>query len=65
MIKVVKNPDSEFAAQVKKDIKKNGGFCVSTFFRDEFSMCPCKEFRDQKDPGMCRCGLYMKIEDEE
>jgi hypothetical protein len=21
----------------------------------------CKEFREQKEPGLCHCGLYQKI----
>lgn len=64
-MRVVRNPDTEFAKAIKKDIKKNGGYCVSTFFRDIYTMCPCKEFRDQDEPGMCRCGLYMKVEDDD
>lgn len=53
------NPDREYAAEVRKRLKENGGYCPCKLERSPDTKCMCKEFREQKD-GMCHCGLYIK-----
>ena len=53
------NPDKEYAAEVRKRLKENGGYCPCKLERSPDTKCMCKEFREQED-GMCHCGLYIK-----
>ena len=61
-MKIVKTPDREYAAQIQKMIKKNGGFCLSKRERTAETRCICKEFQEQPS-GVCSCGLYIKSDD--
>lgn len=56
---IILNPDDDFVKDLKKQIKKNGGYCASKFERNADNKCICKEFREQS-AGMCSCGLYIK-----
>lgn len=61
-MKIVENPDKEFARDIKKKIKENGGYCICAIEKSKDFKCPCKDFRDQvKDniEGSCNCGLYI------
>lgn len=53
------NPDKEYAAEVKKRLKENNGFCPCRLEKTPDTKCMCKEFREQEE-GMCHCGLYIK-----
>lgn len=53
------NPDAVYAAEVKRRLKENGGYCPCSIIRNEDTKCMCKEFREQES-GMCHCGLYIK-----
>lgn len=59
---IKQNPDKEYANDVRKKIKENGGFCPCKLERNPDTKCMCKEFREQ-DEGMCHCGLYIKEKD--
>lgn len=59
-MKIITNPDKEYAAEVKKRLKDNGGFCPCRLTKDKDTKCMCKEFREQES-GMCHCGLYIKV----
>lgn len=61
---VVMNPDKEYAMELKRQIKSNGGYCISNPKRSKETKCMCKEFKRQES-GMCRCGLYMKVEEDD
>lgn len=43
---------------LKKKIKENGGYCLNAKERITDAKCPCREFRERKHEGVCRCGLY-------
>ena len=60
LMKIVTNPDIEYAKEVKKQLKSNSGYCPCKLEKTKDTKCMCKEFRDQKS-GMCHCGLYIKI----
>lgn len=38
-----------------------GGHCPCAIERTEDTLCPCKEFREQTEPGECRCGRFAKV----
>lgn len=56
---IKQNPDKEYANEVRKQIKENGGFCPCKLERTPDTKCMCKEFREQEE-GICHCGLYIK-----
>lgn len=54
-------PDKEYAAEVKRKLKDNGGYCPCSLGKNTDTKCMCKDFRDQIDrqeDGYCHCGLY-------
>lgn len=57
MIKI--NPNKIEAAEIKKAIQKNEGYCPCKIFKTQDTKCICKDFRTQKS-GYCECGLYYK-----
>lgn len=62
MLKVELSKDEAQVAGVKEALKENGGYCPCRFTQTEDTKCMCKEFREQKTPGPCHCGLYVKVE---
>ena len=54
------NPDSDFAKELKKEIKNNNGYCPSSRVKNKDTKCPCKLFREETESGYCECGLYYK-----
>lgn len=38
-----------------------GGHCPCAIEWSEDTLCPCKEFREQTEPGGCRCGRFEKV----
>lgn len=63
---VIKNPDTEFVADMKKRIKANNGYCPCRLEHIPETKCMCKEFREQVKnniPGSCHCGLYVAEEE--
>lgn len=63
-MKIIKNPDTEYVAEMKKKLKENSGYCPCSILRNADTKCMCKEFREQKE-GMCHCGLYIKVREED
>ena len=63
-MKIVLNPDEEFVKQIKKKIKQSNGYCPCSIIKSPDTKCMCKEFKESKEPGMCHCGLYIKINEE-
>lgn len=48
---------------VKELVQQNSGYCPCVVIKTDDTECMCKEFREQKTPGVCHCGLYEKYED--
>lgn len=59
---IKQNPDTEYANEVRKKLKENGGYCPCRLEKTPETKCMCKEFREQTE-GMCHCGLYIKETD--
>lgn len=65
-MRVITNPNKEFAAEIRAKIKENNGHCACAISFNEDNKCICKEFREQIDrgeSGECHCGLYRIIND--
>ena len=60
-MRITVNPDKEYADEIKRKLKTNGGYCPCNLRKDRDTKCMCKEFRDMES-GMCHCGLYIKTE---
>lgn len=56
---IKQNPDKEYANEVRKKLKENGGYCPCRLEKTPDTKCMCKEFRES-EKGMCHCGLYIK-----
>lgn len=54
------NPNEDHVRQIREALKANGGYCPCQIDQTPDTKCPCKEFREQKIPGECHCGLYVK-----
>lgn len=44
-------------------VQQNEGYCPCSVFKNPDTKCICKEFREQKEPGLCHCGRYEKVFD--
>lgn len=47
---------------IKDFVDANDGYCPCAVIQNEDTLCPCKDFREQKEPGLCLCGRYEKVE---
>lgn len=56
MVKIEKIGSEEIAAAVKA----NDGYCICAVVKTPDTKCMCKEFLEQKENGVCHCGLYKK-----
>lgn len=54
------NPDKEFVKEIRQKIYENDGHCICALERSENTLCPCKDFLEQKHDGWCKCLLYYK-----
>ena len=51
----------EIAPSVAEAVKANDGYCPCMLERTPATKCMCKEFREQKHPGVCHCGRFEKL----
>lgn len=61
-MRITATPDKEYATEIKRKLKDNGGYCPCSLVKNEDTKCMCKEFREM-DEGVCHCGLYIKTAD--
>lgn len=47
---------------IKALVQANDGYCPCAVVKEPDTKCICKDFREQKTPGLCHCGRYMKEE---
>ena len=50
------NPDFKAA------VDANDGYCPCMIDKTDDTKCPCKDFREQTEPGECLCGRYAKVQ---
>ena len=44
-----------------KLVEQNDGYCPCAVTKNEDTLCPCKDFREQTEPGECHCGRFKKV----
>lgn len=59
-MRIRKNPDEEFFQMARESLLKNEGYCPCALEKTEDYKCPCKEFREMQEEGLCYCGLLVK-----
>ena len=57
---ILPNPDFVFRKSIEEKIKNNNGYCITALKPTEETQCICKEFKEQKSCGLCRCGQFYK-----
>ncbi len=62
-MEIKQNPDKEYANEVKQRLKANSGYCPCSLLKNKDTKCMCKKFREMEE-GMCDCGLYIKVKQE-
>jgi ferredoxin-thioredoxin reductase catalytic subunit len=61
---IVNKEDKDLVDLIRQTLKQNGGYCPCALFKNEDTKCMCKDFKEQEE-GVCHCGLYIKIKQEE
>ncbi len=61
---IIKNPDGDFVAEMKRELKANNGHCPCSLIKSKDTKYPCKDFRDMEE-GAYHCGLYIKTKETE
>jgi len=61
-MKIKVNSDKELVDEIRKQLKDNKNHCPCKLEQTTDTICPCKEFRESKELGLCHCGLYYKTE---
>ena len=61
-MKVKINDNKELVNEIRTKLKENNDYCPCSLIKSEDTICPCKNFREQKELGECHCGLWIKTE---
>ncbi len=56
------NTNKQLVTELRQKLKENGNYCPCSLIQNEDTKCPCKEFRETQELGLCHCGLYEKVE---
>lgn len=51
----------EVDKSIRELVEQNDGYCPCAIEQTPDTLCMCKEFREQKEPGLCHCGRYGKV----
>ena len=62
-MRIIENPDREYAQEVRRQIKSNSGYCPCSLVKTKDTKCMCRDFREMEE-GLCQCGLYIKVREE-
>ena len=55
-----KTDDIEYRRYMRQRIKACNGYCPDSFAHTPDMKCPCEAFREQKEPGYCDLGYWLK-----
>lgn len=61
-LKIISNPDIEIYNQVTEAVIKNNNYCPCMLEKTDDTKCICKEFREQKNEGLCHCQRFKKYQ---
>lgn len=48
-MRITVTPDKEYATEIKRKLKDNGGYCPCSLVKNEDTKCMCKEFREMDE----------------
>lgn len=51
------NPDNDYVRGVIRGLIRREGHCLSQAPQEENTICPCKNYRDNRE---CKCKLYLR-----
>lgn len=51
----------EINPSIRANVEANNGHCPCAIWYTPDTLCMCKEFREQTEPGPCGCGRFEKI----
>ena len=57
------NPNESAFKEISDAVRANGNYCCCAIFKNEDTMCICKEFRDSQESGFCHCGRFYKVKE--
>lgn len=55
----------EISPSIRADVEANNGYCPCAIWQNPDTKCMCREFRKQKEPGLCHCGRFEKVVGED
>ena len=61
-MKVIENSDKKLVAEIRQQLRENGGYCPCRVKKTPDTKCMCREFREaikENRIGECHCGLYV------
>lgn len=66
-MKIILNKDIKLVERIKNRLEETDGHCpcVLPEYRNSTTKCPCSDFLYQAHTGLCKCGLYNKVEVQE
>jgi hypothetical protein len=50
---------------IRENVAANNGYCPCAIWQNPDTKCMCKEFREQNEPGLCHCGRFEKVVDND
>lgn len=61
-MQIIKNPDLIKYIEALKALSNNDGYRLDCEEKTLDNKCPCKEFVENNQTGVCYCGRYVKTE---
>lgn len=63
-MKIKRYADDDLAKEIRAAILAADGHCpcVLQQYRNDDTLCMCKEFRDAQVGTICTCGMYIKVD---
>ena len=57
------NPELDLSKRMRilNTIEELGGHCPCQTDKTDATLCLCADFRNRKEPGACKCGLFVKV----
>lgn len=55
----------EINPSIRKNVAANNGHCPCAIWQSPDTLCMCREFREQTEPGLCHCGRFAKVVGED
>lgn len=59
------NPELDLSKRMRilNTIEELGGHCPCQTGKTDATLCLCSDFRNRKEPGACKCGLFVKVKE--